>query len=60
MVDYSGLENRRTATFRGFESLPLRLKEQSDNGCSFFLFMATNFFLNTFVVLFCDIKECNL
>ena len=26
MVDYSGLENRRTATFRGFESLPLRKK----------------------------------
>ena len=24
VVDYSGLENRRTATFRGFESLPLR------------------------------------
>ena len=26
VVDYSGLENRRTATFRGFESLPLRKK----------------------------------
>ena len=24
MVDYTGLENRRTATFRGFESLSLR------------------------------------
>ena len=24
VVDYSGLENRRTAMYRGFESLPLR------------------------------------
>ena len=59
MVDYSGLENRRTATFRGFESLPLRLKEQSGNGCSF-LFFGDQLFLNTFIVHVCDVKERNL
>ena len=32
MVDYSGLENRRTERYRGFESLSLRLRysEQTD------------------------------
>ena len=29
MVDYNGLENRRTERYRGFESLSLR-KEQSE------------------------------
>ena len=45
VVDYSGLENRRTATFRGFESLPLREGEQSF-GCSSFVFTLRKCYLD--------------
>ena len=41
MVDYNGLENRRTERYRGFESLSLRkslLKEISEG---FFIYTAT-------------------
>ena len=36
VVDGTGLENRRGATHRGFESLPLRQKLQSIAGCILF------------------------
>ena len=36
MVDYSGLENRRTERYRGFESLSLRQRDRSFVRQSFF------------------------
>ena len=42
VVDYTGLENRRTERCRGFESLSLRNKEQPD-GLLFLLCMRTGF-----------------
>ena len=35
VVDGTGLENRRGATHRGFESLPLRQEKESPFGLSF-------------------------
>ena len=41
MVDYSGLENRRTERYRGFESLPFRSEwiPQVERFVEFFLFV---------------------
>ena len=38
VVDYSGLENRRTERYRGFESLSLRQHIKSSHIANFFVF----------------------
>ena len=38
MVDCTGLENRRTERYRGFESLPLRKKSGNNENCFLILF----------------------
>ena len=41
MVDYNGLENRRTERYRGFESLSLRHEKSNPQGLLFFRFVET-------------------
>ncbi len=44
MVDYNGLENRRTERYRGFESLSLRKEEAvSSSGAASFLYLPKQF-----------------
>ena len=40
MVDYSGLENRRTETYRGFESLSLRKEKRVIRKAFLYLFLS--------------------
>ena len=62
MVDYNGLENRRTERYRGFESLSLRQKESNDNVRFLFLvpknqcivfYLADLLHFSTIAYLFC-------
>ncbi len=59
VVEWSITAVLKTAE-RGGSNPSLSAKKSNQIMVALFLFMATNFFLNTFVVLVCDIKECNL
>ena len=62
VVEWSITAVLKTAERRrsGGSNPSLSAKKSNQIMVALFLFMATNFFLNTFVVLVCDIKECNL